>query len=558
MQKMRAHMAELESERTDMQSVTTSALRGIQERMNALASQVELRDAEVMQLRDERDTLDRGFNDMKQLLQQSMEERGRLSAKLKAAETAVQEKTEQLELHGKRAEDLRLDLAQARAEGEAAVRERSALGQAQKEALEARIAALETEKEEEQRARANAEHRLAAVEEAKEASDRARATAERERREVEAQALAAAEIAEAERTQRAEAQGLTEQLRAEGERRARVFNNAVKAAVAKIQNELESERDSLEQRLREVEKQLSEAMAEKNAALAAAREAHREVEMRTADAEAAGNLAVAAEEAADAARARERTAREAAALAETTRLEAVKAAEEAEGELAGALSRAQEAEAALKQSTVDKADAQARLEMVSSELGAEVALWRSRAEAATEAAKLAEARAESATASFQSAGASASFQTQAARDQIEAMEQELSELRAAARAGWAPANSAVPSFKLGDVLNSLGLDKWKEERLRAAAGDLESGASKKTDDGPDVSSKPAARPGPGRFASTWVTGAPSMGTRGAISLRIWLLIAYLVVLHISLMLAFTAHNDARALCEGKDKILPGM
>lgn len=61
-------------------------------------------------------------------------------------------------------------------------------------------------------------------------------------------AQAAAEIAEAERLQRAEAQGLTEQLRAEGERRARVFNNAVKAAVAKIQNELESERDSLEQR----------------------------------------------------------------------------------------------------------------------------------------------------------------------------------------------------------------------------------------------------------------------------------------------------------------------
>ncbi len=55
-------------------------------------------------------------------------------------------------------------------------------------------------------------------------------------------------MAEAERSQRAEAQGLTEQLRAEGDRRARVFNNAVKAAVAKIQNELEAERDSLEQR----------------------------------------------------------------------------------------------------------------------------------------------------------------------------------------------------------------------------------------------------------------------------------------------------------------------
>ena len=48
--------------------------------------------------------------------------------------------------------------------------------------------------------------------------------------------------------QRAEAQGLTEQLRAEAERRARVFNAAVKAAVGRIQRDLEAERDAVQAR----------------------------------------------------------------------------------------------------------------------------------------------------------------------------------------------------------------------------------------------------------------------------------------------------------------------
>lgn len=61
-------------------------------------------------------------------------------------------------------------------------------------------------------------------------------------------AQAAAAAAEAERAQRAEAQGQSEQLRAESERRARVFNAAVQKAVSKIQQELEAERNALQQR----------------------------------------------------------------------------------------------------------------------------------------------------------------------------------------------------------------------------------------------------------------------------------------------------------------------
>ena len=44
---------------------------------------------------------------------------------------------------------------------------------------------------------------------------------------------------------RAEAEGLSLTLKEEGERRARVFNNALRAAVQKVQVELEEERDGL-------------------------------------------------------------------------------------------------------------------------------------------------------------------------------------------------------------------------------------------------------------------------------------------------------------------------
>ena len=67
-------------------------------------------------------------------------------------------------------------------------------------------------------------------------------------RDTEAEAQAAAAAAEVERNERAAAQGLSVQLKAEADRRAKVFHNAVKAGVAKVQAELEAERDSLEAR----------------------------------------------------------------------------------------------------------------------------------------------------------------------------------------------------------------------------------------------------------------------------------------------------------------------
>lgn len=56
---------------------------------------------------------------------------------------------------------------------------------------------------------------------------------------------AAAADVEAERGQRGEAEGVSEQLKADGERRSRLFRCAVDSAVQRIQAELEAERDGL-------------------------------------------------------------------------------------------------------------------------------------------------------------------------------------------------------------------------------------------------------------------------------------------------------------------------
>ncbi len=45
------------------------------------------------------------------------------------------------------------------------------------------------------------------------------------------------------------------------------------------------------------------------------------------------------------------------------------------------------------------------------------------------------------------------------------------------------------------------------------------------------------------------------GVRGQVSLRTWIIIVYLVLLHVAVMLSFTQQHDAHAACQ--DHVLPG-
>ena len=117
-----------------------------------------------------------------------------------------------------------------------------------REDLEAQLEAAQTRAQAAMEAVATAQGRAAAAEAARDEADLGRAAADRSRRETEAQARAAAEVAAADRDERASAEGLSEQLKAEADRRAKVFHNAVRAAIGKVQAELEAERDTLEAR----------------------------------------------------------------------------------------------------------------------------------------------------------------------------------------------------------------------------------------------------------------------------------------------------------------------
>lgn len=155
------------------------------------------------------------------------------------------------------------------------------------------------------------------------------ASAPHARTQAEAQAAVAA--AEAERSIRAEAEGSAGAMRVEQERRARVFNDAVRAAVGRVQAGLEQERDELQvggavggcvglrgcarqwvkhrrplshthfcthtpppmqAQLREAQAQLGEAQARALGMQRATEEALAEAALRTADAQAAGGARV--------------------------------------------------------------------------------------------------------------------------------------------------------------------------------------------------------------------------------------------------------------------------
>ena len=101
----------------------------------------------------------------------------------------------------------------------------------------------------------------------------------------------------------------------------------------------------------------------------------------------------------------------------------------------------------------------------------------------------------------------------------------------------------IPSKE--DVLAGLGLEVWKDDRLRwknsnPSASDLESATS-------------GGAQGGGKKAQGG-RGVGGIGSRvlGQVSLRVWLLALYLLLLHVAVMVSFTHSNGSmKALGEGE-------
>jgi hypothetical protein len=98
-----------------------------------------------------------------------------------------------------------------------------------------------------------------------------------------------------------------------------------------------------------------------------------------------------------------------------------------------------------------------------------------------------------------------------------------------------------------DVLAGLGLEVALDDRLKwkSEGSDLESAS-------------PVPQSGGGqavRKIKALAKDVAKQGVNGTVSLRVGLLIAYLVVLHIAVMISYTKSNDSRLLsCEKLDTV----
>ncbi|KAK9908874.1 hypothetical protein WJX75_004133 [Coccomyxa subellipsoidea] len=460
----------------------------MQQRLLQLATEVEARGSALERLREENESLTEDYNRL----------RGHSIAMEEQAQAKVTDLERQLADACRKAAEAGVVAAAAHARAHQDSSAESQESSSAREDLEAQLEAAQTRAQAAMEAVATAQGRAAAAEAARDEADLGRAAADRSRRETEAQARAAAEVAAADRDERASAEGLSEQLKAEADRRAKVFHNAVRAAIGKVQAELEAERDTLEARLKQVEHALAEAQQEAAASAAATQEARREATARTRDAEDAGGLAVAAQEAADAAAAREQAARSAAASAEAGLAELRGASESLEAQLREANGQVQEAQAAAVKARKELEDVQQKLGAAASSSQMEIARWQSRAEAAAVAARETEVRCQAAATSSAAAAANALQDARTARDQVTALERELMEFR------QARGSSAYGLPSRAEIISSLGLDRWREERLlptASSASSLDIEAANKKDKGRSGFSDPLHRQLLGREGS---------------------------------------------------------
>ncbi|KAJ9533141.1 hypothetical protein QJQ45_018234 [Haematococcus lacustris] len=555
----------------------------------------------------------RAYDDMRQLLKKSMDECVRLSdevvglpqrpvkleAQNRAAQATAQESAAATKAAKREAAEAVQTASTARQEAaaaqlvasqlqlkleEAEAQSRVAAGTAELEELGVELLAAVRKATAAVEAKEAAEARAALAEAARQAAEAARNEADRMRRAAQAEAHAAIAAADAERSTRAEAEGLTETLKMEQERRARVFNNAVKAAVGRVQSELEAERDELQARtllyhavmqgrprtglgpalmrgtnidsesqLREAQAGQYEARSELRLALAAAEAARQEADARTADAVAAGNLAASAESAAQRAAAREAealaNAHDAKAVAREAQaaLDALQSAHEdlqASGAvlgggllvvLPGACAAARAEADALRGQLVRERSLH---EDLVNSLQLEVRRQQDRAEAAAQAAHAAERQLEQAVAAGREVAERSGNEAAAAAKRVLELEAELQQLRAS--------SGVLSLFQLPtkqDVLAGLGLELWKDDRLRwKSEADMEAA--------PAVVRPVKAR---GAAAATGSAQAAAAKVLGVVPLRVWLIAGYLSLLHIAVMVSFTRTRDVSQLCVCDDK-----
>ncbi|GAB4820151.1 hypothetical protein N2152v2_007197 [Parachlorella kessleri] len=538
-------------------------------------------EAAARKLSGEKKALEQAFGEVRSLFKQASLERQDLGRQLDAARAqgaehagAAQELRGALDLANRQAAELASELANARQELARTQEDARALGQAEREALQLRIAAFQAETEgAKERARA-ADARAAEAVAAKEAAERERQEADRLRREAEGQAEAAAAAAAAERAQRAEAEGQSEALKAEGERRARVFNAAVKAAVGKIQGGLEEERQQLQARVDGLEGEAAGLRQQVTQLTTALQEQHHQLQARTANAQGAGLLAAEAQAGLAVLQGEMQQLRE----RQAADLAAREAAERRLSECQALLDKAQQEAATANQELdrrrSDREGSRERQEAAVVAGQAEAQRWRQEAEAAREALRLAEERAATLAQDARVVSQSAMTEASTARSRVVELEEELASLKGLQKGtqGSTAAGLRGGLHTAAGLLQSLGLESGSGSG-RASPVRI-GGKGLATEEGlmsprRSTSSGSVAAPvvvemlrrlplRPTLAGSARSAEAPAGGRqRSQLSVRALLLVAYVVVLHVMVMVMGSRMHPGGCLGGGRDATLPG-
>lgn len=519
-------------DRAEIEASLSELASTLEGRMKGLAAQVQAREGESHQLREERDTLSSGFAQVQSLLQQSLSERRTAAQRLHELEDA---------LSAARAERAEANVAASQAS--------TALRQAQQDHRSdsgepVDTAELRRQLREAAQARASAEGDVASLSLRYTAAEERASTAE-SRAQV-AEAAVSLERAARQRTEAAAAA-----LREEGERRARSFQGAVKAAAARAQAAAEAQVRSIQGRLEQVQLELAAARRNGAEAAEAAEAAAQERDQARADAEAARHRAESSETAEEEARTAEEAGRAAGHEAHARRHRMQEELWTAQAQADTERRRADEAEAQLAEHSTHIAHLEQQAESVQRSSAVEVARWRAAADAAAELVRTADMRADAAQAAAREAEHASVQACSALRARAVELEKQLTEARAKSAGAFALPTRA-------DVLSTLGLDAWRDERLeRQPLKEQQRTVSPRrgrgrgpTRESQDLEAGEARMHGPVRTLSKLVSKGHLLSQatlrkarHGHIALRWWLLVLYLAALHLSLILSFTRHES---------------
>ncbi|UPQ97568.1 hypothetical protein HOP50_01g08630 [Chloropicon primus] len=450
----------------------------------------------------EKEAGEASLKEMKALMKQTSEERNQLAARV-------------------------TELEQEAVETEAMSKASSA---AQKEELHGRVIAAEQLASEVEKKWKEAEERATDAEREKEKANEACAKAEASALESAKRAEDSLAQLEIERGSREEAQGQQEQLHKDSERRKAAFQQALQAAVGGIERKLEAENEKLYHRLKEAEENLV-ASEESCADLKKLRlTAEQESEER-------GRVANAAELSKEA-------AEKAAAEAIQGKLDALQRAEDLESELEKAGSESQshktsvrkleakekemkgqledyekELEACKKESTSLQDRVQSKISSLERDLErARKALQESRQSEQNALREIEVNQAKQSTAP--------SMNHHDSSERVKELERRLFE----AEAKISEKNSASSTSKGSGPFNSL--QSFSLEKI--GLGKL-GGSKEKSLPMPLTSRRPATK-------------------KGQISLRTWLLVIYLVVVHIAVMRTVTQEHELEIQCDSRSHI----